>query len=124
VAQHLEALQRANVVRLARAELKRAIKNRDVGGAEVLLGEIPEWLEEMRVEDLCNAIPRFSWRAYQQVMQEAGAGLSLTIGALTTRQRQAIGVGLAEWETAADERRRARTRRRANGLPRSKGMAA
>jgi len=111
VEQHLKALQQANLVRLARADLKRAIKAREVTAAEVLLGEIPDWLEEMRVEDLCNAVPRFSWRHFQRLMQEAKAGLALTVFGLTPRQRLVIAEWLAEWEVAADERHRARARR-------------
>lgn len=124
MAQHLEALERANVVRIARAELKLAIKRGEVRAAEVVLGEIPDWLEQLRVEDLCRAVPRFSWRAYQQLMQGAQSGLTLTLGDLTTRQRGAIGEGLAEWEIAAEDRRRARSRRLTTGARRGKGMAA
>ena len=124
MSQHLEALERANVVRIARAELKRAIKAGEVGGAEVLLGEIPDWLEQLRVEDLCRSVPRFSWRSFQRLMQEAQAGLTQTVGGLTARQQKAIGEGMAEWELAAQERRRARSRRLLTGTSRGKGMAA
>ncbi len=124
MAQHLKALERANVVRLARAELKRAIKDGEVGGAEVLLGSIPDWLEQLRVEDLCKAVPRFSWRSCQRLMQDAQAGPTRTLGALTARQRKAIGEGLAEWEIAAEKRRRARSHRSGSAARRGKGMVA
>lgn len=129
--QHLEALERANEIRFARAELKRALKEGNVGGAEVLLGQIPEWLRAMRLEEFCRAIPRFSRRSYQRVMQEVGAGLTLTIGGLTSRQRTALGEALAVWEIEAAERRAAgarrestRQEREARRLRNGLGMAA
>lgn len=120
MAQHLEALERANVVRIARAELKRAVKAGDVMAAEVLLAEVPDWLEQLPLEELCNAIPRFGWRHYQRLMQETHTGLTATIRQLTPRKRKEVAEGLAEWEAAAAERR-ARPRRiraRADGARR------
>jgi hypothetical protein len=114
VTQHMEALERANTVRLARAKLKRDIKAREVMVAEVLAGEIPDWLRTMRLEELCNAIPRYSWRHFQRLMQKNQARLTATVGDLTWRKRQAIAFDLAAFEVEA-ETRRARRRSRANG---------
>jgi hypothetical protein len=42
--QHLQALQRANAVRLARAELKRRVSLGEIGAADVV--EDPPWEAE------------------------------------------------------------------------------
>jgi hypothetical protein len=112
----MEALERANVVRLARAELKRHIKAGDVLVAEVLLGEVPDWLEAMPVEELCNSIRRFQRKQFEQLAFAVPFGLFATVGKLTSRQLSALGNTLAEWETAAVERR-ARPRNRGGKTP-------
>jgi hypothetical protein len=113
VEQHMQALELANSIRLARAELKRHIKAGDVLAAEVLLGDVPDFLEGMRLEEFCNAIPRYQWRFHQQLMQSTHTGLAAVIGDLTARKRRLIAEELGEWEAAADERRRARAHRHA-----------
>jgi len=107
----MQALATANEVRLARAGLKKAIKAGDVKVAEILMGEIPDWLREMRLEQLCKAIPRYQWRAHQRLMQETHTSLYVLVGKLTKRKRTVIAERLAEWEESAVSRRRARSRR-------------
>lgn len=111
MAQHLEALERANFVRLARVDLKRAIKAGEVKVSEILMGEIPDWLERMELWELCQAIPRYQWRFHQRLMQDTNTSLNPTLGVLTDRKCSLIAEGLAEWEEGADARRRARSRR-------------
>lgn len=106
----MAALQRANFVRFSRVELKKAVKSGEVMVAEVLLGDVPDWLETIRVEELCNAIPRFGWRHFQRVMQRTHTKLSATVGDLTQRKQVVLGEALAEWEGEAQVRR-ARQRR-------------
>lgn len=96
--QHLVALDRANVVRLARAELKRAIRNREVLVAEVLLGDIPDWLEQMRVEELVLTIPRFPLREFERLMATTKAKLTQVVGGLGDRRRYFLAIAIAEWE--------------------------
>jgi hypothetical protein len=120
----MEALHQANFVRLARAELKRHVKAGDVKVAEILMGEIPDWLERMPLEELCNSIPRFSFRRYQRLAFATPFGLTISVGGLTERQREAAGEALGEWEADADHRRRAREHRRSNGAaPRRRAAA-
>lgn len=113
----MEALQRANEVRWARAELKRAVKAREVMVAEILAGDIPDWLEALPLEELMNAIPGFSWRVSQRLRQESMVSLTATMGGLTKRQLRDLGGALADWEAAAQQRR-ARPRRRGASVPR------
>jgi hypothetical protein len=49
--QHMRALERANQVRLARAELKRRVASGEMGVAEVIL-ECPWEADSMAVSDL------------------------------------------------------------------------
>jgi hypothetical protein len=108
MAQHLEALERANVVRYARAELKRAVKAGDVKVAEVLMGDIPDWLGRMRLEELCMCLHRFPIATYHRFTTQAGVGAARLIGELTARQRRALSELLADWEVPAQERQRIR----------------
>lgn len=121
---HMRALQRANEVRLARVELKRAVKAREVMVGEILLADIPDWLEGMRLEELCNAIPQFSWRHFQRLCQRNLVRLTAAVGDLTARKRAVLTADLADYEVEA-EARRARRRHRAGGAgARAKAGAA
>jgi hypothetical protein len=111
----MEALQQANNVRLARADLKRAVKAGEVKVAEVLLGEIPDWLRGMTVEALCLSIRRFPRRQYQRFILRNGITPTAVVGNLTRRQRIALGNELADWETSRTERRRQRAQLRREG---------
>ena len=56
--QHLQALERANAVRLARADLKRRIASGDTTAAEVILGS-PWEVESMTIGDLLTSQRRW-----------------------------------------------------------------
>jgi hypothetical protein len=114
--QHMQALQRASFVRLARAELKRAVKAREVLVGEILLTEIPDWLGSMRLEELCNAIPGSTWRHFQRAMQETHTKLSATLGGLTPRKREMLGELLASWEAVGEMPRKQRRAYQRRGL--------
>jgi hypothetical protein len=106
--QCIQALGRANEVRLARVELKAAIKGGDVLLAEVLLADLPDWLSNMRAEDLAACVRRLRRSTWHGWMYRAGAGLGARVGGLTDRQRGIIGRELAEWEAACRERQERR----------------
>jgi hypothetical protein len=106
--QHMAALERANENRLAQNELRRAIKAREVLLAEVLLGDVPDYLRNMSGEKLARSVPRLPARLWQRWLYTANAGLGATIGSLTQRQRTLLAARAAEWECAAIERERAR----------------
>ena len=55
--QRMEALQRANVIRIARAQLKRDLKSGDAS-ISALLGDPPEWVLTAKVFDLLLAVPK------------------------------------------------------------------
>ncbi len=108
--QHMQALRRANEVRLARAELKRRVAAGEVNAAEVIL-ECPWEAESMPVADLLTSQRR--WGATRCRRLLAGVPITETkaIGALTDRQRLALAQVLRE--QAGESHGQARHRRAA-----------
>lgn len=84
--QRLEALERANVVRTRRAELKRDLKS-GRQSIEPLLLNPPEWLETAKVIDLLLAVPKFGRVRAGKVLNNCRVSLSKSVGGLTERQR-------------------------------------
>src|SRR5436305_13282586 len=98
--QHLQALARANEVRLARAELKRRIADGEVSAREVFLA-CPWEAVSMSVADVLMSQRR--WGAHR--CRKFLFGLRITetksVGSLTDRQRQEIARRLAGDEVPA-----------------------
>lgn len=107
MSQPLEALQRANEIRSARAALKREVKAQEVKVAEILRAEIPDWLERMSVEKLVLSIPGFYRRTFHRTMCVAGAGPGATVGGLTKRQRLLVAARVEAWEARRSARKAA-----------------
>jgi hypothetical protein len=84
--QRLEALERANDVRLYRAEMKREIKRGEVLVQEVL-AEPGERVETMKVFDLLLAMPKVGRVKANKVLARSRVSPSKTVGGLTERQR-------------------------------------
>ena len=106
--QHLQALQRANAVRLARAELKRKVAEGDVSAAEVILSS-PWEAESMTVSDLLTSQRRWGTTRCRKFLQCVPIPENKPIGTLTDRQRHALAQLLDDGErtcrTDASERR-------------------
>jgi len=93
--QHLQALQRANAVRLARAELKRRVALREITAAEVV--EAAPWeTESMTVSDLLTCQHRWGDTRCRRVLQAIPMSENKTIGSMTDRQRRALAALLRE----------------------------
>lgn len=92
-AQRMAALRRANVIRSARAELKREIKARPARTAEVI-AEPPVWVESMKVFDLLLATPKFGRVKVNTVLRRNNISPSKTVGGLSKRQRDVLLVAL------------------------------
>jgi hypothetical protein len=108
--QHLQALQRANAVRLARAELKRRVADGDVDAAEVILSS-PWEAESMTVSDLLTSQRRWGSTRCRKFLQCLSIPENKTIGSMTDRQRRVLAALLTESEascrtTVAVERER------------------
>ncbi len=92
--QHLQALERANAVRLARAELKRRVADGGVSAAEVILSS-PWEAESMTVSDLLTSQRRWGTTRCRKLLQSIPMSENKTVGSMTERQRQALS-GLLE----------------------------
>ena len=95
--QHLQALQRANAVRLARAELKRRVADGDVSAAEVILRS-PWEADSMTVSDLLTSQRRWGSTRCRKLLQCLSIPENKTIGSMTDRQRRVLAALLSESE--------------------------
>jgi hypothetical protein len=84
--QHLKALERANRVRLARAELKRRVAGGEVTAAEVILS-CPWEAESMPVFDLLVAQRRWGRTRSRKFLASLPMSETKTLGKMTPRQR-------------------------------------
>ncbi len=87
--QHLQALGRANAVRLARAELKRRIATGEVSAGEVILG-CPWEARSMTVADLLASQRRWGTTRCRRLLAQVPVSETKQVGALTERQRLAL----------------------------------
>ncbi len=92
--QHLQALDRANVIRLERAAIKREIKAGGVRVSDLLRDGPPVCLDSFLVESLLRTIRRLGPRAAQRIMHTVPIGSAATVGKLTARQRRALADAL------------------------------
>ena len=84
--QHLRALQRANEVRLARAELKRRVGSGERSVADIVLST-PWEAESMTISDLLTAQRRWGHTRCRRFLQGVPMSETKTIGSMTDRQR-------------------------------------
>src|SRR4051812_6584674 len=87
--QHLRALERANRVRLARAELKRQIASSVVSASQVIL-ECPWEAASMSISDLLMCQRRWGRARCRRLLVSLGVPENKQIGTLTQRQRLAL----------------------------------
>lgn len=87
--QHMQALMRANEVRLARAELKRKIVAGDVSAAEVI--RAPGFAADtMTIGELLVTQHRWGATRMRKFLAEIGMPETKTLGSFTDRQRRAL----------------------------------
>jgi hypothetical protein len=87
--QHLRALERANEVRLARAELKRKVSSGEISAADVVMTS-PWEAESMTISDLLKSQRRWGTTRCRKFVQCVPLSENKTIGSLTDRQRTAV----------------------------------
>ena len=106
--QHLQALSRANQVRLARASLKRRVATGQITAGDVIL-ESPWEAASMTVADLLMSQRRWGITRCRKVLGKVPVSETKTVGSLTDRQRFALatmlGTNDATVREAADEPR-------------------
>lgn len=93
--QHLVALQRANKVRLARAELKRRIGTGEITVGDVVLGT-PWEAASMTVADLLMSQKRWGRTRCKKFLSAIPLSETKTVGSLTERQRHAVAQVLGD----------------------------
>jgi hypothetical protein len=91
--QHLQALQRANRVRLARAELKRRIADGEMTAGEVIL-TAPWEASSMAIGDVLMSQRRWGGTRCRKFLAMFRISETKTIGSLTDRQRHALAAQL------------------------------
>ena len=91
--QHLRALELANRVRLAQADIKRRVAEGELSAAEVVLS-CPWPAHSMKISTLLTAQKRWGRARCRRVLVSIGAAENKPVGALTERQRMALADAL------------------------------
>ena len=87
--QYMRALERANKVRLARAELKRRVSVDEMDVAEVIL-DCPWEADSMAVADLLMSQRRWGHTRCRKFLAQIPMSEKKTIGSMTERQRHTL----------------------------------
>jgi hypothetical protein len=90
--QRMEALKRANDIRVKRAQLKKDLKAGRVL-VEQILGSPPEYVETAKVFDILMAVPKFGRVKAARFLNQCRISQSKTVGGLSERQRAEL-IGL------------------------------
>ena len=97
--QHMRALELANRVRLARAELKRKVADGEVSAAEIVL-DCPWEAESMAIADLLTSQHRWGKTRCRRFLASVPMSEKKTIGSMTERQRRTLAAMLGMQTTA------------------------
>jgi hypothetical protein len=84
--QRLDALDRANHIRVRRAQLKRRLKSGEMSFQQVLL-DPPDYVLTAKVYDMLLAVPRLGRVRAGRMLGQCRISQSKTIGGLSDRQR-------------------------------------
>ena len=95
--QCLRALERANEVRLARAQLKRGVAAGKIDVAEVIV-YCPWEANGMAVADLLISQRRWGQTRCRKVLAQIPLSEQKTVGSMTDRQRRALAAMLSSAE--------------------------
>ena len=98
--QHLRALEYANRVRLARAQLKRRIAAGELPAADVVL-RCPWQAHSMSISDLLMSQKRWGRTRCRRLLVSLGVPENKQMGTLTERQRLALAAVLTAKKTPA-----------------------
>src|SRR3569833_826885 len=87
--QRMEALKRANDIRVKRAQLKKDLKS-GTTSIEQLLREPSEFVSTAMVFDMLLAVPMFGRVKAARLLYQCRFSQSLTVGGLSDRQRHEL----------------------------------
>lgn len=93
--QHMRALERANIVRLARAERKREIGRGELTAAEAVRS-MPWELETMTLAELLTSQRRWGRTRARKFLMPLSLNENKALGTLTPRQRRLLAHELEE----------------------------
>jgi hypothetical protein len=99
--QYMRALERANKVRLARAELKRRVAMGEIDVAEVILDCSWE-AHSMAVADLLMSQRRWGQTRCRKFLAQIPMSEKKTIGSMTDRQRRTLAAMLSTVRTTPE----------------------
>jgi hypothetical protein len=101
--QYMRALERANKVRLARADLKRKVATGETSVAEVIL-QCPWEAQSMAVADLLTSQRRWGESRSRKFLAQIPMSEAKTVGTMTDRQRRTLAAMLSR-ERPAPQRK-------------------
>jgi hypothetical protein len=90
--QRMDALRRANEIRVRRAQLKKDLKS-GIVQIEQILRNPPSYVETAKVFDMLMAVPKFGRVKAARFLNQCRISQSKTVGGLSERQRAEL-VGL------------------------------
>jgi hypothetical protein len=93
--QYMRALERANKVRLARAELKRRVATGELDAADVIL-ECPWEAHSMTLADLLVSQRKWGESRCRKLLCQLQLSEAKTVGSLTERQRRTLASACQE----------------------------
>ena len=82
----MEALKRANEIRVRRAQLKKDLKDGRLQ-IEAVLRDPPEYVGTAKVFDILMAVPKFGRVKASRFLNQCRISQSKTVGGLSERQR-------------------------------------
>jgi hypothetical protein len=98
----MRALERANLVRLARAELKRSIARGDADPSEVIR-DCPWETESMTIAELLTSQRRWGRTRARKFLLPLSLNENKQLGTLTSRQRRLLSTELASRSSGGHE---------------------
>ena len=90
--QRMDALRRANDIRVKRAQLKKDLKLGQMRIDEILR-DTPEYVSTAKVFDMLMAVPKFGQVKAKRYLNQCRISESKTVGGLSDRQRTEL-IGL------------------------------
>ena len=84
--QRMDALRRANDIRVRRAKLKKDLKDGQAR-IEEILRDPPEYVSTAKVFDMLMAVPKFGRVKAARLLNQCRISQSKTVGGLSERQR-------------------------------------
>jgi hypothetical protein len=100
--QYMRALERANKVRLARADLKRRVALGEIGVATVIL-DCPWEAHSMAVADLLMSQRRWGQTRCRKFLAQIAMSEKKTVGSMTDRQRRTLAAMLTAVPQGRDQ---------------------